>query len=49
MRAFFRHPFTEWIIMILAIMAGIIAIKFLLSYLPDGGFMGAIKSVGLSA
>ena len=43
------HPFVEWIVMILALMAGFVAIKFLLGYLPDGGFLGAVKNIGMAA
>lgn len=31
--------------MILAVMAGFIAVKFMASYLPDGGFAGGLKTV----
>ena len=48
-RALLRNPFTEWLIMILAVMAGFVAMKFLASYLPDGGFTGAFKTVVTAA
>jgi hypothetical protein len=48
-RGFTSHPFGEWMIMILALMAGFVALKFAASYLPDGGFVGALKTVVMAA
>lgn len=44
MRAIFEHPFVQWLILILAVMAGFLAIKYLTSYLPNSGPAGAIKA-----
>ena len=46
MRSFLGNPFVEWLIMVFAMMAGFVVVKFLLSYLPDAGLLGAVKSVG---
>jgi hypothetical protein len=35
--------------MILAVMAGFVAMKFLVSYVPDGGVLGAVKNVIMAA
>lgn len=35
--------------MVLAIMAGFVALKFAASYLPDGGIVGAGKNVIMAA
>ena len=45
MSAFFNHPLGEWIVFVLAVVAGIIALKYVMSYLPDSGFLGALKNV----
>ena len=45
MSAFFNHPLGEWIVFVLAVVAGIIALKYVVSFLPDGGFPGAFKAV----
>jgi len=49
MRSFFGNPVVEWLVMVFAMMAGFVAVKLLLSYLPDGGFIGAVKSIGQAA
>lgn len=49
MRGLLENPLTEWLIMILAVIAGIVAVKFLVSYLPDGGLSGAFKNVVMAA
>lgn len=46
MRSFFGNPMIEWLVMVFAMMAGFVVVKLLLSYLPDGGLIGAVKSVG---
>lgn len=48
MSQIFRNPVIEWLIMILAVIAGIVAVKFLVSYLPDNGFVGGVKATILS-
>lgn len=49
MSGFFHNPFTEWMVTGLAIVAFIIAFKFVVGYLPDkGGFVGAFKQVALT-
>jgi hypothetical protein len=48
-RSLLSHPFSEWFIMILAVMAGFVAMKFLVSYVPDGGVLGAVKNVIMAA
>ena len=48
-RSLLKHPFSEWLIMVLAIMAGFVAMKFVVSYIPDGGFTGAFKNVVMAA
>lgn len=46
MRSFFGNPVIEWLVMVFAMMAGFVVVKLLLSYLPDAGVLGAVKSVG---
>jgi hypothetical protein len=46
MRSFFSNPVIEWLVLVFAMMAGFVVVKLLLSYFPDGGMLGAIKSVG---
>lgn len=46
MRSFLGNPVVEWLIMVFAMMAGFVVVKLLMSYLPDGGLLGAVKSVG---
>lgn len=36
---------TEWVIMGFSVMAFFILVKTLASYLPDSGFLGALKVV----
>lgn len=49
MRSLLGNPFIEWLIMVFAMMAGFVVVKLLLSYLPDAGIGGAVKSVGMVA
>lgn len=49
LRAFADHPFGRWIIFGLTVVAFILAFKFAISYLPDSGFFGAFKTVGMAA
>lgn len=46
MRSFLGNPVIEWLVLVFAMMAGFVVVKLLLSYLPDAGIVGAIKSVG---
>ena len=46
MRAFLGNPVIEWLVMVFAMMAGFVVVKLVLSYLPDGGIVGAVKTVG---
>jgi hypothetical protein len=48
MRDFSDHPLGRWMILVLAVSAGIILLKLSLARLPDQGIPGAIKSVGMS-
>ena len=45
MRAIFENPLMQFIIMILAVMAGIVAVKAAATFLPQGGLPGAFKRV----
>jgi hypothetical protein len=49
MRSFFGNPVIEWLVMVFAMMAGFVAVKLLLGYLPDSGFSGAVKGIGMAA
>jgi hypothetical protein len=49
MKRFFGNPFVEWLVFVVAIMGGIVAVKFLLGYLPDSGIAGGVKQVGMMA
>ena len=46
MRSFFGNPMVEWLVLVFAMMAGFVVVKLVLSYLPDAGLLGAVKSVG---
>lgn len=46
MRSFFGNPAIEWLVLGLSMMGVFVVVKLLLSYLPDGGILGAIKTVG---
>jgi len=46
MRSFLGNPVVEWLVLVFAMMAGFVVVKLLLSYLPDGGLIGAVKQVG---
>lgn len=35
----------HFLVVVLAVMAGFIAVKYLASYLPDGSYLGALKAV----
>lgn len=48
LRKLFRNPVIEWLVMVLALIAGIVVVKFLVEYLPSGGFVGGIKNTILS-
>jgi len=49
LRAFFGNPIIEWLVMVLALIAGIVVVKFLVSYMPsNGGILGGIKATILS-
>lgn len=49
MRAVLNNVFVQWLILILAVMAGFLVVKYLASYLPDSGFVASIKAVVLAA
>jgi hypothetical protein len=48
-KGFFGNPFIEWLVFVIAVMGGIIAIKYLLDFLPDAGVLGGIKQVAMAA
>lgn len=49
MRSFLGNPVIEWLVLVFAMMAGFIAVKLLFSYVPDAGFLGAVKSIAQAA
>lgn len=49
MREFANNAFGRWVIFGLTIVAFLIAFKFVLTYLPDAGILGAFKTVGMAA
>lgn len=48
LKALFGNPLIEWLVLIMAVIAGIVAVKFMVSYLPNGGFVGGVKQTILS-
>lgn len=49
LRRLFGNPLMEWFVLILAVIAGITAVKFMVSYIPsNGGLLGGIKATILS-
>lgn len=48
LRRLFGNPLMEWFVLILAVIAGIVAVKFLVSYLPSNGLVGGVKATILS-
>lgn len=48
MEEFLDHPFTQFLILLLAIMGGIVGIKALAAYLPDAPGLEAVKRVILA-
>lgn len=45
MREVLDHPLTQYLILLLAVVAGIVALKTAVAYLSDGGITGSIKRV----
>ena len=39
------NPLVQFIVLVLAVKAGFLAMQYLGSFLPDGGPVGAIKAV----
>lgn len=49
LKSFFGNPFIEWLVFVIAVMGGIILVKYLLDFAPDTGVLGGIKQVAMAA
>lgn len=49
MKGILDHAFSQYLILLIAIIAGIVAMKAGAAYLPADGFGGAVKKVLMAA
>lgn len=49
MREALDNPFVQFLVMLFAVIAGLLAVKTLAARLPNGGITGAVKTALLAA